>query len=91
LGAYLNDIYGLDNNESIEYAIANAKEKIGDACMIYGTIFALNHIHNVEDAVYISLSQTDGLMVFDISQVIQFDEWNAIKRGIDRAEAEERP
>jgi uncharacterized lipoprotein YddW (UPF0748 family) len=88
LGAYLYDIYGLDNNESVEYAIASAKEKIGGACRIYGTIFALNHINNVEDAVYVSLSQTDGLMVFDISQVVQFDEWDAIKKGINRAEAE---
>jgi uncharacterized lipoprotein YddW (UPF0748 family) len=87
LGAYLEVVYGLDNNVSIEYAIANAKKKIGGACKLYGTIFARNHATDVEDAVYVSLSQTDGLMVFDIGWIALFDEWDAIKRGIDRAEA----
>jgi uncharacterized lipoprotein YddW (UPF0748 family) len=88
LGAYLNDIYGMDNNESIEYAIHRGKKVINNACAMYGTIFTQNHKTNIEEAVYLCLSQTDGLMVFDISQVIDLNLWPAIKKGIDRAEHE---
>jgi len=94
LGSYLNRVYGLDDNESIEYAISNGKKIINGACPMYGTIAAGNHKDtpdtnsNIENAVYICLRDTPGLMVFDIVQVIQFDLWNGIKRGIDRAEKE---
>ena len=85
LGAYLTDVYGLDNNESIEYAIDRAYKLIGDDCTIYGTIYAENK-NSMEDAVYVCLTQSAGLMVFDIVQVIKYDLWSDIKRGIERAE-----
>lgn len=94
LGAYLNRVYGLDDNESIEYAIANGKKIINGACSMYGTIAASNHMDNndananIENAVYVCLRDTPGLMVFDIVHVIQYGLWNGIKRGIDRAETE---
>jgi uncharacterized lipoprotein YddW (UPF0748 family) len=94
LGTYLNRIYGLDDTESIEYGIYNAKKIVNGACTMYGTIFANNHMDNndkntnIENAVYICLRDTPGLMVFDIVQVNQYGLWNGIKRGIDRAEAE---
>ena len=43
---------------------------------------------NIENAVYVCLRDTPGLMVFDIVHVIRYDLWNGIKRGIDRAEKE---
>jgi hypothetical protein len=87
LGSYLYDVYGLDNNESIEYAIDRAYKLIGDDCTIYGTIYGENNKENMEDAVYVCLTQSAGLMVFDIVQVINYNLWEDIKRGIDRAEA----
>jgi len=94
LGAYLDRIYGLNDSESIEYAIYNGKKIINGACTMYGTISANNHRDNtdtnsnIENAVYVCLRDTPGLMVFDIVQVIQFGLWDGIKRGIDRAEKE---
>lgn len=86
LGAYLTNVYGLDNNESIEYAIERAYNLIGDDCKIYGTIYGENNKLNMEDAVYLCLTQTAGLMVFDIVQVIHYNLWDDIQKGIDRAE-----
>ena len=86
LGSYLYDVYGLDNNESIEYAINRAYELIGDDCTIYGTLYGENNKNNMEDAVYACLTQSAGLMVFDIVQVINYNLWDDIKRGIDKAE-----
>ena len=42
---------------------------------------------NIADAVYVCLSQSEGLMVFDIVQVIEFNQWTPIKEGIQRAES----
>ncbi len=60
LGSYLYDVYGLDNNESIEYAIDRAYKLIGDDCLIYGTVYGENNIKNMEDAVYVCLTQSAG-------------------------------
>jgi len=57
---------------------------------MYATIYALNHEENIEDAVYVCLRDSEGLMVFDISQVVGFDLWDDIRRGIERAEPELR-
>ena len=43
---------------------------------------------DIEEACYYCLKRTAGLMVFDIVHVINNDMWAAIKRGIDRYEAE---
>ena len=40
----------------------------------------------MEDAVYVCLTQSAGLMVFDIVQVINYNLWEDIRIGIDRAE-----
>lgn len=86
LGAYLNDIYGLDNHNSIEYSVCRANNLTKGDCRMYGTIYALNHELNIEDAVYVCLRDSEGLMVFDICQVIQFDLWEDIRRGVERGE-----
>ena len=86
-GTYLERVWGMDDPESIEYGIARTLRDIDEDCSVYGSIYAQNW-KNFEDAVYLSLSRTDGLAVFDIVQVIEFGLWDEIKRGIDRAEAE---
>src|SRR5690606_23508960 len=84
IGTYLTDIYGMANMESIEFGLDRGKKLIGDDANLYGTIYALNHRDNIEDAVYLCLRDSDGLMVFDIVQVIEFDLWGEIKKGINR-------
>lgn len=86
-GTYLERVWGMDDLESIEYGIARTLRDIAGECPVYGSIYAQNW-KDFEDAVYLSLSRTDGLAVFDIVQVIEFDLWDEIRRGIDRAEAE---
>lgn len=84
IGTYLNNIYGKDDPESIEYGLAKGKELLKGDTKMYGTIYALNHKKNIEDAVSLCLRDSDGLMVFDIVQVIEFNQWDAIKRGIEK-------
>lgn len=89
IGTYLTDVYGLDNPESIEYGLANGRRLLKDDCKMYGSIYALNK-DNVEDASYLCLRDSDGLMVFDIVQVIEFNLWGKLKAGIDKYESEMR-
>lgn len=90
LGTYLDQIYGKDDPESIEYGIERAKTVIGGDCAVYGTIYAKNHEKNVADAVKICLTNSEGLMVFDIVQVIEFNLWDDIRKGIDQAEPQDK-
>ena len=86
-GTYLERVWGLDDNESIEYGLMRTKRDIDGACKVYGSIYAQNY-KDFDDAVYVCLRDTEGLMVFDIVQVIEHSLWDEIKSGIDRAEAE---
>ena len=86
LGTYLEHIYGKDDPESIEYGIARAKKLIQGDCRVFGTIYALNHKNNIADAVKICLTDSEGLMVFDIVQVIGMDLWEDIRKGIQAAQ-----
>ncbi len=52
---------------------------------MYGSLYALNHT-DIEDQVYVCLTQSEGLVMFDIVQVIGFNLWDRLKAGIDRAE-----
>ena len=88
-GTYLERIYGMDDPESIEYGIERAKKLIDGDCKVFGTIYALNHQTNIADAVKVCLTNSEGLMVFDIVQVIGMNLWDGIKRGIDHAEAQD--
>ncbi len=86
LGAYLNNVYGLDDAESVEYAIDKAKRIINDDCTLYGTISCAVSSFDIEEAVYLCLKETAGVMVFDMSHVINNNKWDAIKAGIERAD-----
>ncbi|WP_430973620.1 hypothetical protein [Sunxiuqinia rutila] len=41
------------------------------------------------DAVELCLTLFDGLMIFDIVQVIEYDLWDEIKKGITKAGTED--
>ena len=86
-GTYLEKIWGLEDNESIEYGLARSMRDVNGACKVYGSLYALNY-KDFDDAVYLCLRDSEGLMVFDIVQVIQYSLWDEIKSGIDRAETE---
>ena len=58
-----------------------------DDCKVYGSIGTYaygNKPSAVSDGVYLCLKNTDGLMIFEISHVINNNQWNAIKEGIER-------
>jgi uncharacterized lipoprotein YddW (UPF0748 family) len=86
-GAYLEIIWGTDEPESIESQLANSMRVVHGDCKLYGSIYAANQKTNetISDAVFLCLRDTDGLSVFDISQVINFDLWDGIRDGIRRA------
>lgn len=84
-GAYLEKVYGKDDPESMEYAFAKGREIVGNETVMLGSIYAL-HAGLMEDATYVALTQTDGLVVFDIVQVIQYNLWGVFKRAIEKAE-----
>lgn len=86
-GTYLERVWGMDDPESIEYGLNRTLRDVGGACTVYGSIYAQNTA-DFADAVYLCLSRTEGLMVFDIVQVIENDLWNEIREGIQRAEKE---
>lgn len=88
LGAYFEHVFDFNGCESVEYAVRRANSLIKGDCRLYTSVYALNHRYNCEDAVYVALRDSEGLMVFDICQVIEFDLWNDILRGVLRAEPE---
>jgi uncharacterized lipoprotein YddW (UPF0748 family) len=87
-GAYLEIIWGPDEPESIEAQLANSMRIVMGDCKMYGSIYADNQRTNetMSDAVFICLRDTDGLSLFDIVQVIQYNLWDGIKDGIRRAD-----
>jgi uncharacterized lipoprotein YddW (UPF0748 family) len=89
-GTYLERVWGLDDLESIEYGLFRSNRDVAGACELYGSLYANNHHEEFDDAVYLCLRDTQGLMVFDIVQVIKYNLWDKIKSGIDRAEKEQQ-
>ena len=88
LGAYLHTVYGSYNNVSVEYAINRCKRIIGDACHIYGTIQCADPSFDLKEGVRLCYRETEGVMVFELSHIINNDCWNSIKEGIEAAKAD---
>ena len=86
-GAYLERVYGKDDAESMEFAYERGERLINGDNLMLGSIYAV-HPQLMEDAAYLSLKRTGGLVVFDIVQVIENNLWDVFKRAIDRAEQE---
>lgn len=84
IGTYLEKVYGISDPESIEYGLARGKRLLKGECKMYGSVYA-NNWKNIEDAAYVCLTQSDGLMVFDIVQVIRYNLWDELKRAINNA------
>ncbi len=92
VGTYLERVYGPEDNESVEYGIARADSILAGDCHLIGSIYALNHDanpdnpNNIDAAVTCCLENSEGVMVFDIIQVINMDLWDSIKGAFDRYE-----
>ncbi len=90
LGAYASAVWkseAPDSDWSVENLINIYPQYIMGACKVFGSIGTYeygNDFTSVSDAVYLCLKNTDGLMVFEISHVINNDQWDAIKDGISR-------
>ncbi|GBU07342.1 hypothetical protein AwDysgo_06730 [Bacteroidales bacterium] len=90
LGAYADAVWASENPGSV-WSVENFVKTystftMGD-CKVYGSIPSYAYKTNakvVSDAVYLCLKNTDGLMVFEISHVINNNQWDAIKEGIER-------
>ncbi len=88
-GTYLERVYGPDDNESVEYGLARADTLLHGDCKLVGSIYAVNHNtdtdnpDNIYNAVKCCLDMTGGVMVFDILQVIDFDQWDSIRNAFD--------
>lgn len=92
-GAYGKTLYGSTNEWTVEGAIMNAKKVIKGDIPVCGSLYGLNFENcpkDAEEATYIALTRGDGLMFFDIIYLIMYDQWNDVKRGIDRALATEK-
>lgn len=89
VGAYLERVYGPEDNESVEYALNRADSVIMGDCHVIGSIQSINHSadpsdpHNLGNAVKCCLENSEGLMVFDIVHIINRDQWDQIKQAID--------
>ncbi len=88
LGAYLSTVYGSGNPESVEYAIRRCKRIIGDACTVYGTVACANADFDLKEAVRLCYRETAGVMVFELSHIINNKRWDDIRAGIEAARAD---
>lgn len=90
LGAYTDNIFISENPGSVwsveNFVTTYDKFTKGD-CKVYGSFASYAYgttSSKVSDAVYLSLKNTEGVMAFEISHVINNNQWAAIKAGIDR-------
>ena len=87
-GTYLERVRGLDDNESIEYGLARSRRDVEGKCKMVGSYAVYNGL-DYEDATYVCMMESDGVMAFDICYFPTHPYlWDDIKRGIDRAEKE---
>lgn len=82
LGAYYDTVMDVSN------AIYRAKSLTRDKCQIFGTISAASVQLDIEQACYTCLKESDGLMVFELSHIINNKSWSKIKAGVQKAEKE---
>ena len=92
LGAYADAAYRKDappgSDWSVENFVTTYNQYIQGDCKVYGSFASYANKGNKQtctDMVYLCLKHTDGLMVFELSHVIHFSQWDAIKQGIEMA------
>ena len=90
LGAYAEAVWKSERPQddwSVEnFVTTYNRYTLGD-CKVIGSIGSYSYggkASAVTDAVYLCLKFTAGVMVFELSHVINGNQWAAIKEGIDR-------
>jgi len=90
LGAYADAVWKSESPNSVwsveNFVTTYDTFTMGD-CEVYGSFASYAYGTNrqqVSDAMYLSLKNTDGVMAFEISHVINNNQWDALKEGIDR-------
>lgn len=90
LGAYTDAVWKSENPNSVwsveNFVTTYDTFTMGD-CEVYGSFATYAYQTNqeqVSDAMYLSLKNTAGVMAFEISHVINFNQWDALKEGIER-------
>jgi uncharacterized lipoprotein YddW (UPF0748 family) len=90
LGAYAEAVWKSENPSSdwsVENFVTTYDRYIMGDCKVYGSIGTYaygSRAAAISDAVFLCLGNTDGLMVFELSHVINNNQWAAIKDGIER-------
>jgi len=88
-GAYGKTIYG-SGEWTVQGAIEVAQEVTKGDVPVCGGLYGLNFENapkDCEEAVYVCMTQSNGLMFFDIIYLIMYNQWDNVKAGIDRAMA----
>jgi len=90
LGAYAEAVWKSEapgSDWSVENFVTTFNRYIMDDCKVIGCIGSYSYgskITACSDAVYLCLLYTDGVAVFELSHVINGNQWAAIKDGIQR-------
>lgn len=88
-GAYLERVYGPDDNESMEYAYTRADSLLHGDCKLVGSLYAVNHdtvasnINNLYNACTMSLRKTGNLRICDLCHIERMGSWSEVRRAID--------
>jgi uncharacterized lipoprotein YddW (UPF0748 family) len=91
-GAYGKTIYGA-GEWTVQGAIELAQEVTKGDVPVSGSLYGLNFNNapkDCEEAVFVCLTQSNGLMFFDIIYLIMYDQWDNVRAGIDRALATQK-
>ena len=90
LGAYAEAVWIKDNPNSVwsvENFVNTYDDYIKGDCKVYGSIQSYQYNSTgLSDAIYLCMKRTDGLMIFEISHVINNNSWADIKEAIKRIE-----
>ena len=72
---------------SVENFVNTYDDYIKGDCKVYGSIQSYQYNSTgLSDAIYLCMKRTDGLMIFEISHVINNNSWADIKEAIKRIE-----
>ena len=91
LGAYTEYLWNSEYPNSVwtieNFVTTYSDFTMGD-CKVYGSITSYGYKNDpkrLSDAVYACLTNTEGLMVFELSHVIKDNQWDAFRDAINRA------
>ena len=91
LGAYADAVWKSEapgSDWSVENFVTTYDRYTMGDCKVIGSIGSYSYgsrTSSISDAVYLCIKNTSGIMVFELSHVINNNQWAAIKDGIDRA------